>query len=495
MSVLKPALTGVEVKSLVRRPWFIFGIALVLMVAACGGEDESGSPAPSTERPSDWGSGMTYDDCDEQGLTDYGLRTGQKWIDEFYADLYQCAAPDTTGSTPQATTTNPSLPASEPGTTSAHTSASPTTNLPPLLGLRYEPVFTDVRGILDDENAMPLQIVGRPEGQYNYMITRDGRVWIVEEDTFYKAPVLDLRESVGIGSESGLLGIAIHPVDPRRVFLHYTDRDLDIIIAEYRLDEKLRIADPTSAKTLLKIPTRSDLHKGGMLSFGPDGYLYVGVGDDGYNYNGQDPASLLGSILRIDVDGGDPYAIPTDHPSLTAEAPEVYLYGIRNPWRFWIDPDTNLVFIGDVGADAFEEINVTSLDSPGANFGWSVLEGHQWGPFSDGITCQENPDTCDISGFIPPVLTIAQEGPICAVVGGVVYNGSAIPELKGHYFYGDVCAGFLRSFKWNGTLATDLRDWTPEVGPLTQLLSFGVDTEGEMYVLTFDHVFRIVPVR
>ena len=304
-----------------------------------------------------------------------------------------------------------------------------------------------------------------------------------------------MRESTLIGAETGLLGIALHPSDPQRIFLNYTDLDFDIIIAEYRLDDTLRTAVRSSARVLIEIPTRSDFHKGGMMAFGPDGHLYVAVGDGGYDTNGQDPTTFLGSILRLDVDGGDPYGIPTDHPPLTSDAPEVYIYGLRNPWRFWIDPVTNLIYIGDVGADAFEEIDIASLDAPGANFGWSILEAHQWAPFGVGTRCKENPGTCDTSGFIPPALALAHGPEICAVVGGVVYRGEGIPELTGQYFYSDVCGGFLRSFRWNGSLALDLQDWTAQVGALVQLLSFGVDTRGEMYVLTQDHVFRIEPVR
>ena len=225
-----------------------FWIALLLMAAACGG-------AP-TDRAPDWGSGMPYPDCSDQGLTDYGLRTGQQWIGDFHADLYHCMAPATTssGSTPQKTTDPAPPPTTEPGTTAPQTPATSTTTLPPLRGLRYEPLFSDVRSVLDNENAMPLQIVGRPGGQYNYMITREGRVWIVEENTFSNPPVLDLRDSIAIGSETGLLGIALHPADRQRMFLYYTDLEFDIVIAEYRLDDTLRSAIHSSARTLIKIP-------------------------------------------------------------------------------------------------------------------------------------------------------------------------------------------------------------------------------------------------
>ncbi|MCQ3805481.1 MAG: PQQ-dependent sugar dehydrogenase [bacterium] len=470
-------------------------VAVLLVAVACGGGDTGSAPSDKA-RHSDWGSGITYDDCTEQGLTDYGIRTGQKWIGDFYADLYPCKAPTNISaeSADQPTTGSTSPPGTEPEATSTQPPEASTT-LPPLRGLRYELVFAGVRQTLDDEYAMPLQIVGRPGGRFNYMITREGRVWIVEEGTFSNPPVLDLRESVGIGSETGLLGVALHPTDPQRMFLYYTDLEFDIILAEYQLDDELRRAIPSSARTLMNIPTRSDFHKGGMISFGPDGYLYLGVGDDGYSFNGQDPTTLLGAILRINVDGGEPYGIPDDQPPLSPEAPEVYLYGIRNPWRFWIDPVTNIIYIGDVGADAYEEIDITSLDAPGTNFGWSWLEGPQWGPFNEGVHCRENPETCDTSGFTAAALALPHSPEVCAVIGGVVYRGTAIPELTGTYFYSDACGGFLRSFSWNGELAVDLRDWTEQVEAQTRVLSFGVDTRGEMYVMTADDVFRVEPVR
>ena len=433
------------------RPRVTLWIALLLIAAACGGAEDTGSLTPTTARGPDWGSGMTYSDCIDQGLTDHGLRTGQKWIGDFYADLYHCTAPTTTptDSTPQP-------------------SATSTTTLAPLRGLRYEQVFADVRTILGEENAMPLQIVGRLGGQYNYLITREGRVWIVEEGAFSKPPVLDLRDSIAIGSETGLLGIALHPTDPHRMFLYYTDLKFDIILGEYQLDDTLRRAIPSSAKTLIKIPTRSDFHKGGMIAFGPDGYLYIGVGDDGYSFNGQEHTTLLGSILRIDVDGGAPYGIPTDQPPFNTEAPEVYLYGIRNPWRFWIDPITNLIFIGDVGSDAFEEIDITSLDTPGANFGWSVLEGHQWGPFVEGTACQENPGTCDTSGFTPPALALPHSPDVCAVIGGVVYGGKPFPSLRGitstPMRVEASCAASVGTERWRCTFKTGRNRWVPWSG-------------------------------
>ena len=486
-----------------RRLCAVLSVALSLVVAACGGGGADADSATATPGEPDWGTGMTYSDCLDQGLTDYGLRTGQKWIGDFYADLYECTAPPAPAGSASEPTAEPAPPPTAasgtastrtPETTTTQTPGT-TTTYPPLRGLRYERVFSDVRAILDDEYAMPLQIAARPGGRYSYMITREGRVWIVEEDTFSNPPVLDLRDAVAIGSETGLLGIALHPTDPKRLFLNYTDLEFDLILAEYQLDETMRTAIPSSAGIILTIPTRSDFHKGGMISFGPDGYLYMGVGDDGYSFNGQTPDTRLGSIIRIDVDGDHPYGIPTDHPPLSEAAPEVYLYGLRNPWRFWIDPVTNIIYIGDVGADSYEEIDITSLDAPGANFGWAVLEGPIWAPFNEGQACQENAESCDTSRFTAAALALPHGPEVCAAIGGMVYGGMAIPELTGTYFYSDACGGFLRSFRWNGTLAVDLKDWTDQVGPLERVLSFGVDARGEMYVLTADNVLRVVPVR
>ncbi len=471
---------------MISRPRTYLWAALLLLASACG--EGAGSADSPTDGESDWGSGRTYDECTDQGLTDYGLRTGQKWIGDFYADLYDCQASSSPSDDP-----NPSSPEAEEPCPSPQ--EADTGTLPPLQGLCYQPVFTGVRDTLRNDFAMPIQITALPGGELTYLITREGRVWVVERDTFARPPVLDIRDSIAPGSETGLLGIALHPTDPQRMFLYYTDLEHDVILAEYRLDETLRRALPESAKTVLHIPNRSDFHKGGMIKFGPDGYLYIGVGDDGSSFTGQDPTSLLGAILRIDVDQGAPYAIADDHPPVSPEAPEVYFYGIRNPWRFWIDSETNVIYIGDVGADSFEEVNIAPLDAPGINFGWSVLEGHQWGPFKEGVECRENPENCDTSTFTAAALALAHSPNICAVVGGVVYRGEAIPELVGHFLYSDVCGGFLRSLRWDGGLAIDLRDWTPASGRLVRLLSFGVDTRQELYVMTADDVLRIQPIR
>jgi glucose/arabinose dehydrogenase len=226
-------------------------------------------------------------------------------------------------------------------------------------------------------------------------------------------------------------------------------------------------------------------HNGGMLEFGPDGMLYLSLGEGGAaSTHSQNPETHLSSILRLDPDSGDPYGIPPDNPFVSGGgAPEVWAFGLRNPWRFAIDAETRSIYIADVGHERFEEINVVSLDEAGHNFGWIRMEASscfQSGcdPVSEGLTLPVHEYSHD-------------EG--CSVTGGRVYRGSAIPELVGTYFYSDWCGGFLRSFSWNGSIATNHTEWLTDIG---QVNSFGVDDAGELYVLTWEGIVaRIVGVR
>ena len=198
-------------------------------------------------------------------------------------------------------------------------------------------------------------------------------------------------------------------------------------------------------------------HNGGMIAFGPDGYLYIGMGDGGGagdpDRTGQDPASLLGAILRISVDG-DPYSVPPNPWAGDGGAAEVWAKGLRNPWRFSFDGD--LIYIGDVGQDAWEEIDIAHVDSWRLNFGWSVMEGTH---------CFREPG-CDRTGLEIPVLEYPHEDGNCSVTGGYVYRGAALPELDGSYFYGDYCSGMIASFRRDLEGLFDLRDWTATLGAL-----------------------------
>jgi hypothetical protein len=233
-------------------------------------------------------------------------------------------------------------------------------------------------------------------------------------------------------------------------------------------------------------------HNGGLIAFGPDGYLYVGLGDGGSGGdplgNGQRLTTLLGKLLRIDVaDSRRPYAVPPDNPFVGQGGGvkgEIWAYGLRNPWRFSFDRITGDLYIGDVGQGAWEEIDVATAASGrgrGVNYGWNVMEGAH---------CY-NASTCDQTGLALPVIEY-DHGDGCSVTGGHVYRGAAAPELAGHYFYADYCDGWIRSFRYSGGAATDRRDWTGTYDAGGPISSFGEDGVGDMYVVMHGgRVFRI----
>ncbi len=360
----------------------------------------------------------------------------------------------------------------------------------PLRGLRLEVV-----GRLLDQ---PLLVLSPPGDDRLFVIEKPGRIKVIEDGVILETPFLDLTDIVNAdGAELGLLGLAFHPRYEwnGRFFVHYTDLRSDSRLVEYRATNfDPNRADPGSGRELLFLDQPQSFHQGGMLQFGPEGYLYVSLGDGGgigdqYGH-GQRPDTLFGTIVRIDVDNGDPYAIPPDNPFVgTGEgAPEVWSYGLRNPWRVAIDAETGLMYVADVGQFEWEEISVVSLaDDAGANFGWSVVEG---------FVCYEK-EICERDGFVAPIVVYNhRRAGGCAVIGGFVYRGVAIPELNGHYFYGDWCGQFVRSFRYADGAATEVSDWTDDIGKVGPITSFGQDAAGELYVTTGNGgVYRIVPDR
>lgn len=305
---------------------------------------------------------------------------------------------------------------------------------------------------------------------------------------------LDLTPDVGSsGLEQGLLGMAFHPdyADNGRFFVYYTDLDGTSRLYEYAAPGGE--ADPGSARLVLSQPQPASNHNAGMLEFGPDGYLYVSLGDGGGANDefghGQRSDTLLGTILRLDVDGADPYAVPPDNPFVAGGgAAQVWAYGLRNPWRFTIDPVEELLYIADVGQDEWEEVNATSYDAPGLNYGWPITEGPE-------CLDDDDDDECDRDGLVEPVFAYEHDQG-CSITGGFVYRGTAIPELDGHYFYADWCGQWVRSFRLAGGSVTAETDWTAELGDVGQVLSFGRDGFGELYVLNQDgFVLKIVPRR
>jgi glucose/arabinose dehydrogenase len=327
-----------------------------------------------------------------------------------------------------------------------------------------------------------------------FILEKGGAIRIVKGDTLEPTPFLDLTGKVSTGSEQGLLGLAFDPAYATngRFIVHYTDTNGNTTISMFQVatDSPDR-ADPASERILLAVEQPFANHNGGQILFGPDGMLYVGLGDGGSEGDpggrGQGLTDLLGDILRLDVRSGTGYAIPADNPFVgrTDARPELWSVGLRNPWRFSFDAVTGDLYIADVGQDAWEEVDVVTTAQGagrGANFGWNITEGRH---------CTTDP-SCDLSRFTLPLTEYShQDG--CSVTGGFVYRGAAIPALQGHYFYSDYCSGWVRSFRLQDGVAADEQQW-PTLAPGGNVPSFGQDAAGELYIMNVEgRVFRVVP--
>ena len=399
-------------------------------------------------------------------------------------DTASTTAPASTTTSRVATTTTSTSPTTTAPTTTTTTVAETTTTtepLPPLTGLAIEPVT--------DALSQPVLLLSPPESDRRFVVERVGAVWELDSNGQPgEEPWLDLRDRVNPGGiEQGLLGLAFHPEyqSNGRIFTYYYHGADTTRLVELASEPGGAVVDPATEKVMMTFSQPTVRHNGGMLEFGPDGMLYLSLGEGGAaSVHSQDPGTHLSSILRLDVDSGDPYGIPADNPFAEGGgAPEVWAYGLRNPWRFAIDAVTEDIYIADVGHERFEEINVVSLSEPGLNFGWIRMEAS---------SCFQSGCDPEAENLTLPVHEYSHdEG--CSITGGRVYRGAAMPELEGVYFYSDWCGGWLRSFRWNGTTATDHTEWLTGLG---QVNSFGVDSEGELYVLTWEgEIGRIVPVR
>ena len=319
-----------------------------------------------------------------------------------------------------------------------------------------------------------------------YVVEQDGLLRVIQNGKARAAPFLNISKKISRShQEQGLLGLAFHPQfrSNRRFYVNYTDLNGDTVVSQWLGSPEA--ADPKSEKVILFQKQPFANHNGGQTSFGPDGYLYIAFGDGGDagdpQNNGQNLGTLLGKILRIDVDSGTPYGIPKDNPFIKTRGarPEIWAWGLRNPWRFSFDTLTGRLYIADVGQDKREEIDVEELKQGGGkNYGWNLYEGDL--PFN--IRGQKVPPT------VPPVLNYGHQEGKCSVTGGYVYRGRDIPALDGRYFYGDFCSGDIWSFYYKNGQAAQARNWTEEISPpgtRLSISSFGRDLQGEIYVLDY----------
>jgi glucose/arabinose dehydrogenase len=319
-----------------------------------------------------------------------------------------------------------------------------------------------------------------------FVLEQGGRIRIIENGSLVSAPFLDITSKLESGGEKGLLGLAFHPnfSSNRRFFIHYTRRlsqQLQSVFSEYAASaSNPDQADASSERALLVVNQPFDNHNGGQLAFGPDGFLYIALGDGGSegdpHGNGQNLQTLLGKILRIDVDGtfapGKQYAIPVDNPFTSPNGlPEIWAYGLRNPWRFSFDHMAGTLFAGDVGQDRFEEVDIITK---GGNFGWKKMEASH---------CYPPGSSCSTAGLILPVMEYAHNaGGGEAIIGGFVYRGSSIAGLVGDYVFGDLFSGHI----WAGVQDAS-GTWSQALVLSHNLTvsSFGQDAAGELYLLDY----------
>ncbi len=367
------------------------------------------------------------------------------------------------------TTSRPDRPSSS--------SPSPEDSSSPKQVAEFNPSSVDlglepVAGGLDS----PLGVTHAGDGSGRlFIVEQTGVIRVLRDGEVLDEPFLDVSEAIVAGGEQGLLGLAFHPDFARngRFFIDYTDVNGDTVVAEVVVSEDPDRADEDSVRILLQVDQPYANHNGGQLAFGPDGFLYVALGDGGSagdpENNGQNADVLLGKLLRLDVDSGDPYGIPGDNPFANGGGePEIWAYGLRNPWRFSFDSKTGDLWIADVGQGEFEEINRRPAAAGGLNYGWDQMEG---------LECYEGAD-CDPADKVVPISGYDHDRG-CSVTGGYVYRGKDFPELRGGYVFGDYCSGLI----W--AIDATTRGFTEPVELMASDLSissFGLDEAGELYL-------------
>ncbi|HSK67096.1 MAG TPA: PQQ-dependent sugar dehydrogenase [Anaerolineales bacterium] len=401
--------------------------------------------------------------------------------------LFMVACSGQNTATPATPVTNPPTP-TLPSPATVPSTSDPSTSVPTEVASTEPPPTPSA---FPDPNAYQWQMIAsglqrpvdlQPDGSGRlFVIEKAGRIRILENGQLLNEPFLDITDRVGSrGNEQGLLGLAFHPQYEENgwFYVNYTDTNGDTVLARFQVSNDANRSDPGSELRLLGVDQPYPNHNGGALAFGPDGYLYAGLGDGGAagdpQGNAQSLDTLLGKILRLDVDSGEPYAIPGDNPF----GNEIWAYGLRNPWRLSFDTATGDLYIGDVGQGEWEEIDFLAAGSAGgANFGWDHREGaHDYeggGP----------------AGMIDPVAEYSHPEGGCSVSGGYVYRG-ALPEWNGIYLYGDYCTGII----WG--LFRSIAGWQEQqlFDVDVTITSFGQDENGEVYLVSDSgSIHRLVP--
>jgi glucose/arabinose dehydrogenase len=374
----------------------------------------------------------------------------------------------------------PEPPTPEP--TATEITAAPEPTVEPTTAPAEAPVSQVTLDLVTGGLARPLYLAHAFDERL-FVVEQAGQIQLIENGQLLAQPFLDISERVNSTAlEQGLLSVAFHPQyqENGRFFVNYTDLSGDTVVAEFLVDgSDPNRADPGSERILLSVDQPYGNHNGGQLKFGPDGNLFVGMGDGGSAgdplNNGQDLTTLLGALLRLDVDSGDPYGIPADNPyaGVAGAREEIWASGLRNPWRFSFDRQFEDLYIADVGQNMWEEVNFQAAGDPGGqNYGWNVLEAN---------ACYSS-QGCDPSGFQAPVAEYSHQGGNCSITGGYVYRGQRYPSLSGNYFFADYCSGTI----WSLFRQPD-GSWLQQ--PVLQsgiiISSFGEDSQGELYVI--DH--------
>jgi len=399
--------------------------------------------------------------------------------------------PPTETSTPipvDTTVVEPEAPTAEP---TAAPSAVPPTSTPipaqPVNRIRLVPIATEIV-------QRPVYLTHAGDERL-FVVQQNGVIRIIQNGNVIEEPFLNIRERVGIeGNEQGLLSVAFHPdyANNGYFYVNYTNNNFHTTVSRFQVSaDNPNLVDSNSEEILFIIEQPYPNHNGGLVKFGPDGYLYIGMGDGGSQgdpqNNGQNAGTLLGAILRIDVDvpeGDAAYGVPASNPFISDENKrnEIWAIGFRNPWRFSFDRETNDLFIADVGQNEWEEVNFQPAASQGGeNYGWNILEGTH---------CFRS-NSCDTTGLEMPIFEYNHREGGCSITGGYIYRGKQYPELDGNYLVGDFCSGLIwRLFPrpdgaWDSAIVL-------ESG--LDIASFGEDVDGELYVVSRERgVFQIQP--